>query len=58
MPTGSGCPSGKGHNWTNLGKSGSRLYQCRNCGTSVQTDSMPSGAGCPSGKGHNWTRLT
>jgi DNA-directed RNA polymerase subunit RPC12/RpoP len=56
-PTTLGCPSGKGHSWTNLGDVGEKNYQCKNCGTLVHTNSSPTTLGCPSGKGHSWTKL-
>ena len=34
-------------------------YQCRKCGTAIQSGSTPSSSGCPSGNAvmHSWTNL-
>jgi len=32
---------------------GMKLYSCRKCGMTVQSDRMPSGS-CPAGGSHNW----
>jgi predicted nucleic acid-binding Zn-ribbon protein len=32
-------------------------YQCKKCGTVIQSNSSPSSSGCPSGGLHSWTNL-
>ena len=32
-------------------------YQCRKCGTLIQSDRMPRSIGCPSGGTHDWVDL-
>lgn len=57
MPSSIGCPSGRTHEWHNLGECGDTIYQCRKCGTLVNSERMPSSIGCPSGRTHEWTKL-
>ncbi len=32
-------------------------YQCKKCGTALQSNSTPNPNGCPSGGSHTWTNL-